>query len=152
VALSLQTGQVWWPAEGSLETASCPLENDKSAAFHPVELLSQDTDGTYTVKYGDGHIEAVPLGRVLPYENPVQFGGEEIPVQVLMPPLTRTWAPCWPTPLFVSRHRSSTEGLTQELQSCLLNQQHRRPSLRLFVHVQLCLLLLRQPQEMGAYL
>jgi hypothetical protein len=60
--------------------------------LHPVELLNQDKNGRYTVKYGDGHIEAAPLDRVLPYENPVQFGGEEVPPQVQKSPtLLRFW-------------------------------------------------------------
>lgn len=78
----MQFGRVWWPADSATLVAGADLTADRSAAFHPVELLSQADDGSYSVRYGDGRAASAPPECVLPYDNPVEFGAEEIPIQV----------------------------------------------------------------------
>ena len=78
----MQFGRVWWPADAATLASGAPLATDRSAAFHPVELLSQADDGSYSVRYGDGRTASAPPECVLPYDNPVEFGAEEIPIQV----------------------------------------------------------------------
>jgi hypothetical protein len=54
----------------------------RTAAFYPAEVLGIEQDGTYILKYSSGQTMSSAVECVFPYENPVDFGAEEIPARV----------------------------------------------------------------------
>ena len=82
--------RVWWPPGAPGAAAR------QSAAFHTATALRTEADGTYVLEYAGGDTKTSPSDCVFPYENPVSFGGEEIPARV------RTAHPPVPIPPAVS--------------------------------------------------
>jgi hypothetical protein len=63
-------------ADGSLTVGA------GTAAFYPGVVQQANQDGTYVLQHGEGRELCAAGDCVFPYENPVDFGAEEVPVRV----------------------------------------------------------------------
>jgi hypothetical protein len=74
---------VWWEA-------TAPPQEEDGAAFYPAKVVrnitsrADDDDAAFVLEFATGEC-TVSAESVFPFDNPVAFGGECEPIQVLTP-------------------------------------------------------------------